>query len=325
MRKKTIQILALVLTLITFFFLPFLSGTPIHPFHITAEDYQILMMLRIPRLLLAILAGGGLALVGLVFQSLFRNPLASPYTLGVASGATFFIVLFVQIIHVSNLWIQGGSILFAFFGGNLSIFLIYFLSRKSGFMQTHRMILSGVALTYFFSGLISLFLYYSNYTDVFQILRWMMGGLDVIGFGFLKILLPIEIVCGILLFLLMRPVYIMSTSHEFAYAKGVDVQKYQKWVFWLASFLTAAIVSFTGPIAFIGLMVPHMIRLLFGNNLQKIFLVTFLGGGLFLSVIDTTGTFMFYPLNFPVGILTGLLGAPFFFWLLIRESRKIKA
>lgn len=305
--------------------LPFFSGKFI-PFSVLflngGGEKSILFSLRIPRIILAIITGGGLSIAGLVFQSLFRNSLASPYTLGVASGASFMVVLFMHVVTVSGILFHGGIILVAFLGGNLSIFLIYFLSRASGQIHPHRMILAGVALTFFFSGLITVILFYSSFANAYQMLRWMMGGLDILGYKAFSFLIPISSILILILYVLVKPLNIMSTSHEFAYSKGVDVQKYQRLVFWIASFLTATIVSITGPIAFVGLMIPHIARLLFGANLRAVFVPTFFLGAIFLALIDSIGKYIFYPMDFPVGVLTGLLGGPFFVWLLYKEKMK---
>lgn len=304
--------------------LPFVGGQWISPLDgITGNESVrfILLHLRIPRVILALLAGGGLALAGLVFQALFRNPLASPYTLGVATGASLMVVLFLQFFQYSSLLASSGLVLFAFTGSNISMVLIYLLSRKYGQILPSRMIIAGIALNYFFSGIISLILYYSRHTDIFQIFRWMMGGLDIVGYRVLFFLIPVMVLISLLLFLMVKPIAIMGTSEEFAYGKGVDVRKYRKAIFWIVSLLTASIVAFTGPIAFVGLMIPHFSRMLFGADLRKIFFPTFWLGGIFLAVVDTIGRTLFYPLDFPVGILTGLLGGPFFVWLIYREKK----
>ncbi|GAB4173253.1 MAG: iron ABC transporter permease [Calditrichia bacterium] len=323
--KKVYKIVILFFLLIVAVFgLPLIAGQPISLSEVIKADtldFSIYWKLRFPRMVLGLICGGGLALVGLIFQSIFRNSLASPYTLGVASGASLFVVLTISFLGSVSVVAQGGMIFMAFMGANLSILLIYLLAQSSGQLQTGKMILAGVALSYIFSAIIAITYFYSNTTETYQMLRWMMGGLEVKGYQFLWMLGPLAIISIVLLFLMIKPINIISTSGEFAAGKGVDVHKIQKYSFLTASLLTAGIVSYAGPIAFVGLMIPHIVRQIFGVNLKHNFLPVLLTGGLFLISVDSVARYLFYPVDFPVGILTGILGGPFFLLLLYKERK----
>ena len=183
MAYKKNYIIVIVLYISGLIVFPFYSGEPI-PFldflknEMNPADIFIFWNLRIPRLLLAMIVGGGLAIAGLMYQSLLQNDLASPYTLGVASGASLGAVIGINLFHSQIFFAKIGVIGFAFVGANLTIFLVYGLSKRFGKMHSNFLILGGVAISYFFSAIISTIFYFSDYTDTFQMIRWMMGGLE---------------------------------------------------------------------------------------------------------------------------------------------------
>ncbi len=290
---------------------------------------KIYWSFRFPRTLLAGLAGGGLALAGLVFQALFRNPLATPYTLGIASGASFGAALCLQSAVYLGLPVAGGVFIGflgipllswgAFAGAFLAMLIVYGLSQSRD-SSSEQMLLAGVAVNFFFAGLIVLLQYVSAPHDALQMLRWTMGGVqDAMNIDNQR-LAPIVFTAAVILFFFSRELNVITTGRERALSLGVDVDRFRNILFVLTSLLVGAIVSVTGPIGFVGLMVPHLCRLVVGPHHQRLIPATVLFGGLFLAVCDTLGRCLFHPGSLPVGIVTGLLGGPFFLWLLLRRS-----
>ncbi|GHT34726.1 hypothetical protein FACS189427_02570 [Planctomycetales bacterium] len=291
--------------------------------------------LRFDRTVLALLAGGGLALGGLVFQALFRNPLATPYTLGVASGASlgaaialkFFVSAGITLPFISFAfsgsaaelpWVAMG----AFSGAALSMFIVYLLgcSRDS---SSNQMLLAGVAVNFFFSGLIVLLQYLSARHDALQILRWTMGGVQNAEQSDYLFLAPVVFAFFLFLLFLSRELNVIITGNSRAQSLGIDVFRLRNVLFVSVSLMLGAVIAVCGPIGFVGLVVPHISRLMVGANHQRTVPVSFLGGGIFLAVCDTIGRIAVYPVELPVGIITGLLGGPFFLWLLLRSDQRL--
>jgi len=281
--------------------------------------------LRFHRTLLALIAGSGLALAGLVFQAMFRNPLATPYTLGVASGAAFgaavclqttiqiglpSLVLFKTIPTVS---------LGAFFGASLAMGIVLALSRYRD-TSSEQMLLAGVAVNFFFSSMIVLLQYLSAPHDAFQILRWTMGGVQNATPADWYRLAPIVLLLMLFLSLQSRTMNVFVTGSDRAKSLGVNVRRFRTMLFVVTSLVVGAIVSATGPIGFVGLIIPHVARLLSGPDHRLLIVSTGLLGAIFLAGCDTMGRWLFYPAELPVGIITSLLGAPFFLWLLLRKK-----
>jgi len=205
-------------------FIDFLKG------YLAKTDIFVFFNLRLPRMLLALLAGGGLAVAGLMYQSLLQNDLASPYTLGVASGASLGAVIGINLFHSQLIFFKIGILGCAFIGANFTIILVYALSKRFGKMQSNFLILGGIAISYFFSAVISTIFYFSNYTDTFQMIRWMMGGLEIIGWNAFYILSPGILLALFLLYIEIKSLNIISASSDLARGKGVDINKVQKKV-----------------------------------------------------------------------------------------------
>jgi iron complex transport system permease protein len=281
--------------------------------------HYILTELRIPRMLLAFIAGSGLALCGMVFQAMFHNSLATPFTLGVASGASLGAASYVFFgLNFSLVGIEGG-IFAAFFGALIAIFIVYSISRfRSGF-SPETLLLSGVAINFFFSSLILLIQYLSNVTDSFRILRWLMGGIAVVGYDDIIHLLPFVSITIIGILWLTRELNLLMAGDDIALSRGVAVKSVRYLLFFITSLCVGAIVALCGPIGFIGMMVPHMCRLLIGSDHRWLAPASALFGGSFLIICDTLARTIIAPAEIPVGVITTLLGGPFFLWLLIKS------
>jgi iron complex transport system permease protein len=286
---------------------------------------RILWQIRLPRVGMAFLAGAALAASGLAFQAMFRNPLATPFTLGVASGASLGASVYIHLgLSFSLLGIAGGS-WFAFAGALSAILMVYGLTRARHGVSTAGMLLAGVAVSFFFSSLILFLQYLSDFTRTYRMLRWVMGGLDnVVGSDEVLSALPIVAVGAMVVLYLTHELNLITTGEELAIARGVDVNRTKLIVFFTASLMVGGVVAVCGPIGFVGLMGPHICRLLIGPDHRYLTPATLLFGGAFLVICDTVARTALAPTELPVGILTALLGGPFFLWLLLSRSEELR-
>lgn len=292
--------------------------------NLTAEmTTQILTQIRIPRVLLAFIVGAGLAICGLVFQAMFNNPLATPFTLGVASGASLGAAIAVSFsLSFTLLGIDSTSVL-AFIGALVTISFVYGISRFGSGFSIGTLLLSGVAVSFFFSSLILLIQYLSDVTDSFRILRWLMGNLSIVGYTDIVRLLPIVGLVIAIIFYFRRELNLLMAGDEIALSRGVAVRKVRYILFLSTSVCIGAIVALCGPIGFVGMMVPHICRLLIGQDHRWLIPASCLFGGGFLILCDGVARLAIAPAEIPVGVITTLLGGPFFLWLLIRSRTHI--
>jgi len=326
MNRSLVLLLLAVTAALVFAAAPFLGMVRI-PLGVLWHDAdQSTMMifwdLRVPRVLLALLAGAGLAAGGLAFQAVFRNPLAEPFTLGVASGAALGASAYIHLgLRFSLLWISGSS-WFAFAGAILAILLVYGMTRTRQGFSTATMLLAGVAVSFCFSSLILFIQYLTDFTESFLLLRWVMGGLDkVVKFDEIFTVLPLVVVGIAIVVYLTHELNLVTTGEELAISRGVAVNRTKILLFVAVSLMVGAIVSVCGPIGFVGLIVPHICRLLVGPDHRYLTPAALLCGAILLCVCDTLARTVMAPTELPVGILTSLLGGPFFLWLLLGRSR----
>lgn len=285
----------------------------------STPDGLIFFRIRLPRIFLGVLTGASLAVAGVIFQALLRNPLATPYTLGVASGSALGALLVIKSgVYFSFLGFSSVQ-LAAFAGSLLTVLLVYAISRRAGRISIYGMILAGVTISFFFSALILILHYLADFTETQQMIRWTMGGLDIVEYGVLLRTLPLLLISFLVLWGMSSTFNILSTSEETALSKGVDVPRVQILAFVIASLLTGAVVALSGPIGFVGLIIPHLLRLLGGPDHRYLIPASILLGGGFLALSDTLARTLFAPVDLPVGIITTLLGGPFFLWLLIQK------
>ncbi|HVT16023.1 MAG TPA: iron ABC transporter permease [Thermoanaerobaculia bacterium] len=276
----------------------------------------ILWQLRLPRVLLSLLAGAGLAVSGLGFQTLFRNPLAEPYTLGVASGAALGAVLALRFEATAHLGLP--LVAAASFAGALgSTALVVGLALRREGAATSTLLLAGVAVSLSCSAIILFVQYLADSTQTFRMVRWMMGGLAVVGYGEVLWALPWVLGGGIVLLALRWDLNLLLTGEELAAGRGLDLASLRLKVLLAISLMIGALVAVAGPIGFIGLMVPHILRRWVGHDHLYLVPACLLGGGAFLTLCDLAARTLMAPAELPVGVLTALLGGPFFLWLLV--------
>ena len=284
-------------------------------------DANILFLARIPRIILAALTGAALSVAGAILQSLLRNDLAAPFTLGVSSGAALGAVIAISLgLPYSIAGIPTIPIA-AFLGSLGAISLVFSLARtRTGDFPTPILLLAGVTANFFFAALVMLIHYLSDFTQSFRIVRWLMGGLDITSYKTLLSISPMIFIGFAVLIFYGRDFNVMSTGIQSAMSRGVEVIKVQKIGFIMASLLTGAVVSLSGPIGFVGLIVPHIVRLIVGPDLRILLPASIFFGASFLIICDTLARTLIAPTEIPVGIITAMLGGPFFVWLLKRPK-----
>ncbi len=280
----------------------------------------ILWSLRVPRVLLAFLVGSSLALSGMVFQAMFRNVLATPFTLGVSGGAAFGAALFFRFATPADLFGLAGSTGSALAGALASMLIIVgVISPQRGAGPTG-MLLAGVMVSFFFSSFTLLLQYLSDASQVFQLSRWLMGTLDTVGYR-APIVLAVTTLGGFAsIFGLARHLDILSLGDELAASRGVRINRTRLGLFVICSCMIATVVASCGPIGFVGLLVPIFLRNLFGASHRNLSIACGLGGGVFLTWCDTAARTLLAPAEMPVGVLTALLGVPCFIWVLRSQS-----
>jgi iron complex transport system permease protein len=305
---------------------PLIGPVPVSPriafADTTSLDYEILIRARLPRTLFAALVGGVLAAAGVVFQAILRNPLASPFTLGVSGGGSLGAVIAIMLGWETTFY--GFSFLpLASFGGAFAIVLVvYTLSRTQHQFSPLTLLLAGVVLNYICAALILLIHYFSNFTKSFLMMRWMMGGLDVYDYSVFLSLAPFMLVGLPLLLHQSRYLNALSAGEDWAAARGVNVRRLITSEYFAASLITGSVVAFSGPIGFVGLIVPHVLRLVLGADHRVLLPTSLFVGGAFLVICDTTSRTVLAPTEIPVGIFTSILGGPFFLWLLLRRRKE---
>jgi len=282
----------------------------------------ILTQLRIPRVAMAFLAGGALAVAGAAFQALLRNPLATPHTLGVSSGGALGAVIAIALgwTHV-RLGVFGPVQIFSLCGSLGAIGLIYLLAQQRERFSTFKLLLAGVTLGLICSAVIMFVRYMADPHKLVIMDRWLMGGLSVRGYKSLASVLPLFLPATVLLFCQANNLNQLAFGEELAVGRGINVRQVQVWSFIAGSVLTASVVSVAGPIGFVGLLIPHAFRFMLGPDHRVLLLASFFGGGAFLTVADTVARTAVAPTQLPVGVLTAMMGGPFFLILLVKRTR----
>jgi iron complex transport system permease protein len=303
---------------------PFIGSTPISfsrvfsgaiPFQ-DNPDAQIFFLARLPRALAAALVGAALAAAGVVFQGLLRNPLATPYTLGVSAGAALGAMLAITFGGVFSFGVASGSLA----GAAVAVAVVYALaSARHAGMSTTVLLLAGVTLNAFFSALIIFVQFLSSATQVFRAMRWIMGDLDVASYEPILAGLPFILIAFAAFAWLARPLNLLSLGPDAAEARGVNVAAAQRIAFLSASLATGAAVSVGGPIGFVGIIVPHLVRILVGADHRLVLPASIAFGAAFVVACDVLGRTVIAPMEIPIGVITALIGGPFFLWLLMRK------
>lgn len=278
---------------------------------------EIILNIRLPRVLTAFIVGGLLSLSGLLFQAMFRNALATPYTLGVASGASLGAAIYLVLGFSFSYTFFNGVSIFSFIGAFSCVLFVYGLARTRGRVETHTLLLSGVIISMLCSSLILFIQFLGHERDALLMVRWLMGGLDVVGLETPIRLLPFAIIGLGYSFYKSRELDILFLGDDLATSRGVDVLKLRKSLYFLNSVIIAVVVAECGPIGFIGLIGPHMAKKAFSAKHETLIPSTFVLGGCLLMLCDLVAKNIMSETQLPVGVMTALLGGPFFLYLLL--------
>jgi len=287
---------------------------------ITDSHRTIIWNIRLPRVILGVLVGASLSMAGAAFQGMFKNPMADPYIIGISSGAalgaTIAIILKLdyRIYNISTISV------FAFLGALLTVFLVYNIARIGGSLPITNLLLAGVAIGQFFTAIMSfLMIIYDN--DMNKIIYWTLGSLSGKGWEPVNRIFLLVVTVMILINFFARDLNIMLTGDEVAQSLGVDVEKTKLYLLILCSLITSIVVSVSGIIGFVGLIIPHIARIVLGPDHRILLPASALLGGIFMIFADTIARTIISPVQIPVGIITALFGGPFFIYLLKRGER----
>ena len=283
-------------------------------------DAQIFFIARLPRALAGMLVGASLAVAGVVFQALLRNPLATPFTLGVSAGASLGAMLVITFgLPMAVAGIPAVPVA-SLIGSLAAAGVVYAMAtlRRHG-LSTTVLLLACVTLNSFFSAIIMFVQYSADFAKTFQTVRWLMGNLDVSSFQPIVAALPLMGTAFVMFATLPRALNLLTLGSDNAAARGVDVLRTQRVAFLSASLATGAAVSLSGPIGFIGIVIPHLVRLLVGADHRIVMPASACLGAAFLVACDVVARTAMAPVELPVGVITALTGGPFFLWLLMRR------
>jgi ABC-type Fe3+-siderophore transport system, permease component len=279
---------------------------------------KIIINIRGPRILMAILTGMGLAVSGAAFQGIFKNSMGDPYVLGVSSGAALGAAIGLVLNLESNNYIF--ITLLAFIGAITTMLLVYNIARVGGRIPTETLLLSGIAVNFLFSSLISLLMILKK-EAMDKIIFWTLGSFNSSSYSQVVIVIPIVFICAALIYSKYKDINILSLGEESAYSLGVQGENSKKFLVILSSLIVATLVSFSGIIGFVGLVIPHIVRIVVGSNNREVIPFSALFGGIFLVVCDTIARTIIPPTELPVGAITALIGAPYFMYLLVQKKR----
>ena len=284
-------------------------------------DAQILFIARLPRTLAGALVGAALAAAGVVFQGLLRNPLATPFTLGVSAGAALGAMLAIT-FNWTFAAIGISTVPLASFAGSIgAVAIVYALARaRHSGLSTEVLLLAGVTLNAFFSALILFVQFFADFAETYRTLRWLMGDLDVSSYEPFITATPLIVAAFVAFAWLARPLNVLSLGPDGAATRGVDVARVQRAAFLSGSLVTGAAVSVGGPIGFVGIIIPHLVRLMVGPDHRVVLPASALFGAAFLVACDVLARTLLSPIELPVGVITALIGGPFFLWLLVKKS-----
>lgn len=279
-------------------------------------DQVVILSLRLPRILAALLAGGALAVAGAGFQALSRNPLAEPSVLGVSSGAAFGVIV-AQVTGLGSGLVEAlGLAACAFVGAVVAGVAVYLIASRAGGLPVHTLLLAGVIVSLFFSSAITVLISVIDFDRLGGVVHWLLGNLGPIAPGSLAVFAA---VVGIGFWLVVGParqLNLLVLGEESAQQLGVDAEALKRRIFAGAALLTSATVAFVGPIGFVGLIVPQTIRMLVGSDNRVVIPAAMLGGGAFLLLADTLARNVIAPAELSVGVITAFCGTPFFIYLL---------
>ncbi len=282
-------------------------------------EYSILFDIRLPRIILGFAVGGALSLAGVILQGMFRNPLVEPYTLGISGGAAIGVCLSI-VLGLNRIVGTLSFPLSGFVGALLVILLIYSLSIKKGILRIQGLLLTGVMISFVASSLIMLLMAISHTEDLHGILFWIMGSLEEPSWFLIKLMVLVSVFLLFISYLFCFDLNALFLGEEEALHLGINIERTKRLLFIIASLLTGCSVSVAGIIGFVGLIVPHFVRMFVGTDHRILLITSFLTGGIFLIFCDTLARTIISPLELPVGVITGILGGSVFIYVLTKKQ-----
>lgn len=304
---------------------PFLGAVNLHLneiLNVNTLDANIFYELRLPRVLFAFFAGSILALSGLLFQTLFRNALMTPYTLGISSGAVLGAGIAIKLGVVSLLFGISTISLFGFLGALFTVFLLLYLSQFLKNSQHESLLLLGIALSLFYTSALMIVFYLGSSIQNDMLIRFTMGSLSIIGWQNPLLLGVMAFILLVFIYLYRYELQLLSISDEGATLKGVNTKRTTLILLSISSLAIGILVSISGPIGFVGLIVPHIVTKLYPLTVERRILKTALFGGFFLVFCDTISRVIQTQSELPIGIVTAIIGGPFFIYLIISKASR---
>ncbi|RXK14667.1 iron ABC transporter permease [Halarcobacter mediterraneus] len=315
--------LAYIVSVVLIFISCFIGETTIslnEIFDSTTTSYMIFWELRVPRIILAFFVGAVLSLSGLIFQTIFKNILITPYTLGIASGTTLFTAISIVFFPMVALYISG------ILGSFLTILVLYIISKQinknATFSSTNSILLIGIALSFFYSSALMLIFFLSTLQENYSIVRFTLGSLDVVGYNSSLAVFFVALILLAVSIIKRKDIKLLLLSNDIAFLKGLNVNRLNLILLMTISLAVGVSISFVGPIGFVGLIIPHILRLIYKQSADKLILPVFFYGGVFLVLSDLISRVLNTASSLPIGVVTSFIGAPFFVYLLFRKHKK---
>lgn len=284
----------------------------------TEIERNIIFDIRLPRIILAIAVGGALSIAGVLLQGMFRNPLVEPYTLGISGGAALGVC--VTIVCRLHRWSIVSLPLAGFIGALTVIIYVYCLSMRKSIIKLQGILLTGIMISFISSSLVMFLMAVSRTEDLHGIIHWIMGSLTEPNITLIYLVTGISFLGLIVSYLFYPALNAFALGEEEALHLGINIERVKKMLFLLASVLTGVSVSVTGVIGFIGLVIPHFVRLCIGSDHRISLAASYLAGGAFLVICDTLARTVISPVELPVGVVTGIIGGSLFVYALSKKS-----
>lgn len=288
----------------------------------SSSTHSIIFQIRLPRIILGFSVGGALSLSGVILQGLFRNPLVEPYTLGISGGASLGVCLGIVFKLTAIIGIIAFPVL-GFCGALITIFIVYSINAKRGALKIQGMLLSGVMISFISSSIVMLIMSLSTTEELNNIIFWIMGSLDEPNENLITVSTLFSIIGLAISYIFSIQLNALSLGEEEAFNLGINTEVTKKILFIVASLLTGLSVSVSGIIGFVGLVIPHLMRSITGNDHRILLISSFLGGGIFLVMCDTLARTIISPLELPVGVITGIIGGTLFIIAINKRSVSI--
>jgi iron complex transport system permease protein len=282
----------------------------------------IIKQIRLPRIILSFLVGAGLSIAGVVFQGVIRNPMVDPYIVGISAGAGTGVTLAIVLNLQFSFLFFNTLPLMAFIGSLITVYIVYNLAKTKDKVPVVTFLLAGVAVGFVLNALMS-FLMVIGTRDLQKIVYWLLGSLSTASWSDIRLMLPYFLIGNVIIIFFLKDLNLILLGERSAQHLGVDVEKSKKYLIIGASLVTASVVSVSGSIGFIGLIVPHIARLLVGPDHKKLYPTAAILGGIFLIISDDLARIVLSPMEVPVGIITALTGGPYFIYLLRKTKKEI--